>query len=728
MTTGTTVTWARPLERLWKGGVLGPLSDAQLLEQFASGQAEATEMAFEAILERHGPMVLRACRDALDDPNDADDAFQATFLVLLRRAGSIRGRRCIAAWLYGVARRVAARARVESARRRRLEARAANPSESSYPGPLDEGAIVREEVARLPEKYRSPIVLCYLEGLTHEGAAQRLGWPVGTVRGRLARARDLLRTRLTRRGVAGAMASTVLGAFQESTAVVVPRALRQATLAAVSRLAAGGSLATAVGPRASAWALREGASSVSLRMGLIAGFFALGVGLIAAPAAQPGQDRVPRKDSPKPPPATREERSANLRAMLQLKGTWSSPQAETSHIFGMPQPPKHYNLIWSIDRDRITTTGPDGFAHWTYRFAIDPERNPQEIDLVSLNTGIAPKGIYKLEGDALTICFGIERPRGFDGSSTDIRIVFRRESRAPARVAPEFPNAPGCYWTIDPKGGIPGSMHTGGVGFMTRKDPDGAMVVTLGAMAKLADREPDAEYRPVAFDDEKGRHLFKLRNGGWSESAVFPGTVLGLSEFWLDPDELPFDRVRRLGIEVVPAEARREEEAAASARAFQEAGAAGIALLPRPEVGKPFGFALTASDGRGLRTDDLKGRVVLITCWASWSGPCTEAFPRLKALYQANRARGLEIIGLNFDRDRGIAARLVKNLDLPWPQVYVPADDRTRRLWKEGPGLPSSYPRILIIDRDGILRHDGGLEEIEKQIARWIGPGEQRDR
>jgi thiol-disulfide isomerase/thioredoxin len=252
-----------------------------------------------------------------------------------------------------------------------------------------------------------------------------------------------------------------------------------------------------------------------------------------------------------------------------------------------------------------------------------------------------------------------------------------------------------------------------------RKDPQGAMVVSLAWLAKLEGGDPDVQYRPVAFDDEKARHSFELREGGWSGSAAFTGTLLSLNEFRLDPDELPFDRVRRIGIEVVPDEARREAEAGASKQAFQEAGAAGIELLPRPEVGKPFDFALTAAGGRTIRSADLKGKVVLILCWASWSGPCTEELPRLRTLQEKNHGRGLEIIGLNFDQNRAVAERLVKSLALPFPQVFVPPDDRTRRLWKEGPGLPS-YPRLLLLDRDGVLRHDGGPEELKTQLDRLL--------
>ncbi len=149
---------------------------------------------------RHGPMVLRVCRNLLQDPNDAQDAFQATFFILVRRCGSIRRLDSVGSWLYGVACRVAARARVGAARRRAVEERAASrvveavePSEGDETDREELGPIVQEEVRRLPEKYRAAVVLCYWEGLTQEQAAVQLGIPLGTVRSRLARARDLLR-------------------------------------------------------------------------------------------------------------------------------------------------------------------------------------------------------------------------------------------------------------------------------------------------------------------------------------------------------------------------------------------------------------------------------------------------------------------------------------------------------------------------------------------------------
>ena len=200
------------VERLFGQGTVTGLSEEQLLDRFATDRDES---AFEALVERHGPMVLGVCRQFLRDPNDVDDAFQATFLVLVRKAGSLRQKELLGNWLYGVASRVALRSRSVGIRRQTRFALAEQVEElagdggSSRSEPVsevvlrdEERPLVHEEVSRLPGKYRTPIVLCYFEGLTHDQAAARLGCPVGTVKGRLSRARDLLRTRLSRRGVA----------------------------------------------------------------------------------------------------------------------------------------------------------------------------------------------------------------------------------------------------------------------------------------------------------------------------------------------------------------------------------------------------------------------------------------------------------------------------------------------------------------------------------------------
>src|SRR5438067_2475316 len=210
----------------------GPDSaDADLLRRFADARDEA---AFAAILHRHGPMVLAACRRVLRDTHDAEDAFQAAFLVLARKAGSVHNVGSLAGWLHGVACRVAREARTRAARRRKHEGRVC-PREETAPAAdsSDLREVLDEELGRLPEKYRSPLVLHYLEGKTKEEAARDLGCTEGTVSGRLARARVLLRDRLTRRGVAPAAALTPL------LPAVVPAALAAATLRAALSIGTG---------------------------------------------------------------------------------------------------------------------------------------------------------------------------------------------------------------------------------------------------------------------------------------------------------------------------------------------------------------------------------------------------------------------------------------------------------------------------------------------------------
>ena len=176
-----------PINQLFRAGSAVGLSDGQLLERFVVGHDEVAESAFNVLVERHGPMVLAVCRRVLRDPHDAQDAFQATFLVLVRKAGTIRKRGSLAEWLHGVALRVSARARADLARCRSAERRKVTGSLITYqPSPPD--IDVRDEIEHLPQDLRAAVVLCYLEGLTHEQAARRLGWPVGTVRSRLARA------------------------------------------------------------------------------------------------------------------------------------------------------------------------------------------------------------------------------------------------------------------------------------------------------------------------------------------------------------------------------------------------------------------------------------------------------------------------------------------------------------------------------------------------------------
>ena len=206
-------------------------TDDVLLRRFS---AERDEAAFAALMRRHGPLVLGVCRRVLPDANDVDDAFQATFLVLAKKSGSITQGAALAGWLARVACRVAVTARTDAVRRRKLERQvgAMNPDRATEATWNDLRPMLDEEVDRLPGKYRLPVVLCYFEGKSHDEAAQELGWPKGTVAGRLARARELLHRRLTRRGIALSAGGLALLLTEQATPAAVPAQLMNASLQA----------------------------------------------------------------------------------------------------------------------------------------------------------------------------------------------------------------------------------------------------------------------------------------------------------------------------------------------------------------------------------------------------------------------------------------------------------------------------------------------------------------
>jgi RNA polymerase sigma factor (sigma-70 family) len=215
------------------------LTDGQLLEAYLS---RGSETALAALVGRHGPMVWGVCRRMLRNYHDAEDAFQATFLVLVRKAASILATASVGNWLYGVAHQTAVKATATTARRRVRERQVPVMSEPSAPEQdlwRDLEPLLDEEVARLPDKYRAVVVLCDLEGKSRKDAAGQLGCPEGTVAGRLARARRMLARRLTRRGVAlsGGMLAAVLS--QRVASAGVPISLVSSTIKTAGLLGAG---------------------------------------------------------------------------------------------------------------------------------------------------------------------------------------------------------------------------------------------------------------------------------------------------------------------------------------------------------------------------------------------------------------------------------------------------------------------------------------------------------
>ncbi len=231
-------TVLKHLHTLLNLGVTGDQTDGQLLERFTTRHGEEAEAAFAALVDRHGPMVLRTCRGILRNDHDAEDAFQATFLILVRRRGILWVRDSLGPWLHRVACRVAVRAKVNAQRQREGERRAAEMDgrPSDAPARDDLREVLHQEIDRLPECFRMPIVLCDLEGSTYEKAAQELRCPVGTVKSRLARGRERLRVRLSRRGLdplAGLLEAAITSNPRHTT---LPAPLVESTIQAAMSL------------------------------------------------------------------------------------------------------------------------------------------------------------------------------------------------------------------------------------------------------------------------------------------------------------------------------------------------------------------------------------------------------------------------------------------------------------------------------------------------------------
>jgi uncharacterized protein (TIGR03067 family) len=398
-----------------------------------------------------------------------------------------------------------------------------------------------------------------------------------------------------------------------------------------------------------------------------------------------------------------------------MRGTWIASETVNETINGELQPPRKRKVTLVISENKLTTLGEDGLINNEWTFRLDPTQEPKAIDLVSPRLGTY-FGIYALEGDTLKITYGFElgkRPTSFPAPTESAWASLKRASRIPVKTVARFPNAPGCFWMIEPTG-LPVVSASLGIVFIYEKDRDGAAFITL-AGALPGYRSP--EYRPVLLDAQGKRYLPEASGGrGSSERSdgVAGSVITSLSRWRMDPKVLPAEKVSRIGIEALTPEYHRITALAALERAREE----GLEVLPCPEVGKPFDFVLTTTDGKKLRARDLYGKVVLIDCWATWCSPCLALVPELKELYAKAHKDGLEIIGVSFDRDAAKFQKTCAKLALPWPQVIVPSDQKTQQLWGEITGIVS-IPRLFLIDRNGVLRADSP-SKLQEEVAKLL--------
>jgi RNA polymerase sigma factor (sigma-70 family) len=480
-------------------GRTAELTDGQLLERFV---ADRDENAFGALIQRHGPLVLTVCRRVLNNTHDVEDAFQATFLVLVRKAGSIAKRESVSSWLLGVARRTAVRAKMDAARQdmlKRQVQKTVAPDCTQETILQDLRLILDEEVQRLPERYRLPFVLCYMHGKTNQEAAVLLGCPKGTILSRLSRARERLRSRLVRRGLglSAGLIATMLS--QSAASAAVPTSLAGSTIKAAITFAGGTTAA----------------------------------GVISAKAAALAQGVL------------------KTMIMTQLK----------------------------IAASMVLTVALLGGGLLTYQAFAQNHDGAQKAD----------------------------KPNMVVAGPVEV------QAKAKAPKEKPFENAPGCRWLFEPSTNLQvrgGTLFMGTgqtIAAIIERDKVGALLVTLAW--KVSKGKPGPELRPVAFDAQRKRYLFRGGGGSCEGYAPLDTDGVAMHRFRTDPTVVP--KVAYVGIEVVSPEAHKIQ----ARMAAEQARSAGIEVLPYPETGKAYDFALSTEDGRKIRSNDLKGKVVLLDFW-----------------------------------------------------------------------------------------------------------------
>lgn len=381
------------------------LTDGQMLEEFLGRRDEA---ALAALVQRHGPMVWGVCRRVLGNYHDAEDAFQATFLVLVRKAASVTPREMVANWLYGVAHQTALKARATLGTRKGRERQVAEmpvPAAAEPAQWVELLPVLDEELGRLPDNYRAVVVLCDLEGKTRKEAARQLGVPEGTVGGWVARARALLADRLTRRGVtlsAGALAAILA---RNVASAGVPASVVSNTIAVASLFAAG-QAAEAVPVKVAA--LAEGVvkamcpSKLKSATGVlvVACLIGIGTAVVLGQQPEPPKPEAPKKAAPVPKQADAKEDA--IKAMQErLQGTW---KCVAMHFDGVKSEPDVTLTLkrntWETRVDgRLTQSG-------TFKL-VDLAASPKQIDLfvdfsvAEGDKGKTIQGIFMLDGDSL---------------------------------------------------------------------------------------------------------------------------------------------------------------------------------------------------------------------------------------------------------------------------------------------------------------------------------------
>ncbi len=506
MTTQLPQTKWRSLDTLFNVGTLGVLSDSELLECFRTDRDAAGQEAFRILVERHGPMVLGLCRSLIPDSHEAEDAFQATFLVLVRKGHAIWVRDSVGPWLYGVAGRIARRAR-RSIQRRRCQVPLGDDIAGTGGSPdhwQGTEQVIQEEIARLPASLRAPIVLCALEGLSYDAASRQLGVSEPTLRGRLHRARRRLAARLHERGVAAPLAASAIEPFRLGVPALPPALVRSTVRHSVWYSSVSGLVAGESAIPASIASLARGVirSMLFHTCKLVAFVALLAAGVLATVvSAQQGQS---------PPPAALGKPVASPAARLQDQPTQAAeipgPQtvlpAFRTLVAGHEDSLRQIRTLKCVIDERVSIdggqtwrdletwkvwkSGPRERVHRTRHRILNPNRTFEVVK--------APRG----ETDVLFAPDGIRSMDGYDPSHppaepVTIRYELTSGNRIGGLIKPPQPVAIGGYKT-----GLAADYRLF------------TLVDVMYSLRDLCEAEVNAARKPVERRDAQGHPLWDL--------------------------------------------------------------------------------------------------------------------------------------------------------------------------------------------------------------------------
>ena len=728
---------SRAFRVLWSEGAMAVRSDADLVRLFLDGHGEAAEAAFEALVARHGPMVLGVCRRILRDDHDAEDAFQAVFLVLARKARTVRVDDSLGRWLHGVTRRVAVRARDRSARE-------VAPSSASRGEPGDPTAevvraevrhLIAREVAGLPRKYREVVALCHLDGLSHDDAAEALGVPVGTVRSRLSRARDFLRVRLVRRGLAPSTLATWLGARR--AVAEVPKALLEIT----SRNA-GGVATKAISPPVLVLADHT-MRSLSMAKAMTAGALMAALGCLTTgavvlarggggdgppeAATQATKAPGPKEDAP-PTPAPAVSLEDQFRRILK---EFDEIQARTREVAATAKT--------DFERWKLLGDPSDQEAKYARRMvdlaATRPE-DPASRDALIWVMNKPHRGDSGAYGDEfaraarLLVAHHADDPEvARVGLRLDNVLSRRRDAflegiyaNAQCREAKGLARMAMAEYLAKKTLAVTGSRkHTGRQVSTAR---------TYDDQGNLAERT-----RPLTNEDEGYRVYFRMLDPDYvrreaerlyeeviAEYADVPYITTQYRDIERKARETPSSTIA----DPVKKQAMVETEAYLAKTKIPTLGkvaAGSLDDLRNLAVGKVAPeFEGSGVDGKPLKLSDYRGKVVVLAYWFSTCGPCLREIPRERELAEKMKGRPFTLLGVVTDGRADDARKVIESEGMTWPNLLVGGDKVAEQYHV------NSNPSYFVLDAAGVIRSKGYIlpSALDKLVERLVGEAEAK--